>query len=385
MKDIVQIYLPAFGRSYKKKALKEVTKLLPLLSKYGIHGIWLTAMWLSGGYDNGFDIIDYTVDPKYGTTIDLIDVISNAHALGIKVGCDIVPNHVSDKNILAQKCLDGVLGYEDVLCIVSEKEADELTKAGVPSFFGEKAYSDFETIDGIKYARSTFCDYHQLNLNWEAEVVRKYFRVVALRIKDLGFDFVRVDCGPMLLEDVSKADPANPMACMRPKESVKAFMSVAYVGLECFFEWFGPNICSRRFFEQYGNCYAVDCSYVLTGGYRDLAEYKKYSKMYHDEYFIPLLGGHDQMPELNRYGLPWETLLREYVKIFDGKEGYRFIDLLTMAGYKNDTLAPSSDDKKYDACWENNLNERWKSRVPIAPILSLLRQKKRIEYWTFLK
>ena len=187
MKQICMQYAPSFNRS-DLHAINEITNLLGALKKAGFSGIYLISIWEDGGYDNGFDIVKYSVDLKYGTDSQLKELIEKAHELQLTVGVDVVPNHVSDRNILAQNCLNDVPGYEDCLYVVNKEEAERLTEAGVPSFFGKLAYSDF----GDKYVRSTFTDYHQLNLNWESKKVQEYFTRVFQDLKGLGVDFVRI-------------------------------------------------------------------------------------------------------------------------------------------------------------------------------------------------
>lgn len=232
MKKFCQLYMPAFYRSYGKYAVKKVVEILSDLKGAGFSGFYLIALWEDGGYDNGFDVVEYSVNSKFGTDDELEELIYEAHELNLSVGVDIVPSLVSDKNILAQNCLNGVSGYEDCLYVVSKDEAKRLTESGVPSSFGKLAYSDF----GDKYVRSTFCDYHQLNLNWQSQKVQEYFRGVFQNLKDIGVDSVRIDCGMMLLEDVSKANPVNPMACMNPVASIEAIHKVSG-GMQLFFEW----------------------------------------------------------------------------------------------------------------------------------------------------
>ena len=223
MKSICQLYLPSFFRSYKSNAVNVITSILPKLRDVGFSGIYLIGLFQDGGYDNGFDIVSYTVNSQFGTNEDLIRLISAAHNIGLEVGVDVVPNHVSDKHILAQKCLNDEPGYEDCLYVVSKKEADLLTASGVPSFFGKKAYS---LVNG-KYVRTTFADDHQLNLNWNSISVQSYFARLFTNLKAGGIDFARIDCGMMLLEDVTKYDKNNPMACMNPIYSVDAIRNVA--------------------------------------------------------------------------------------------------------------------------------------------------------------
>ncbi|MBP5513147.1 hypothetical protein J6X73_03260 [Candidatus Saccharibacteria bacterium] len=345
MKKICQLYVPAFYRSYGKDAVKEATRLLSSLKKAGFSGIYLISLWEDGGYDNGFDVVRYSINPNFGTDGQFEELILKAHELDLSVGVDVVPNHVSDKNILAQNCLNGVSGYEDCLYVVSENDAMRLTESGVPSFFGKLAYSDF----GDKYVRSTFSDYHQLNLNWQSQKVQEYFKEVFQNLKSVGIDFVRVDCGMMLLEDVSKANPDNPMACMNPVESINAIRKVAD-GMPMFFEWFDPT--STSLFDDMPECYALDCSYVMTGRQNLEWNHKK---------LIPLVGGHDQITLADR-GIDVKGALEKMEK-----SEYGFLDIQTLIGWKTEPgILP--DDEKYDAALDNP-NQRYRARRPIEPVL----------------
>ena len=56
--------------------------------------------------DDGYDIADYTqVLPEFGTLPDFQQLISEAHARGIRVIVDLVPNHTSDEHEWFQAAL----------------------------------------------------------------------------------------------------------------------------------------------------------------------------------------------------------------------------------------------------------------------------------------
>ena len=346
MKKICQIYLPSFHRSYGEKTFGVVTKLLPTLKKAGFVGIYLIALWRDGGFDNGFDVVEYSPNPKFGTEEEFKSIIERAHELGMTIGIDVIPNHVSDEHILAKNCLNGVAGYEDCLYCVSGDEARRLTDAGVPSFFGKFAYSKF----GDRYVRSTFADYHQLNLNWQSQKVQEYFAKLFKRLKALGIDFARVDCGMMLLEDVSKADRANPFACMNPRKSIAAIRKVAG-GMPLFFEWFDPS--TADLFNDKPECYALDCSYVVTG---------KQNTNWNHPKLVPLVGGHDQMTAADR-GLDIDEVLKKMEK-----SEYGFLDIQTLVGWKTDpAILPT--DRKFDADLKNP-NQRYRGRRPVSEFVA---------------
>ncbi len=362
-KWICQLYLYSFFRSYGSKSLRKIRNLLKDLKEVGFAGVYLIALWQDGGADNGFDVVDYTVNPKFGTDKEFMELIKEAHRLGLTVGVDVVPNHVSDQHILAKNCLEGVPGYEDCLYVVTKDEAKRLTAAGVPSFFGELAYSDF----GDKYVRSTFVPRRQLNLNWKCQTVRDYFKSVFRNLESIGIDFVRVDCGMMLLEDVSAADPNNPMACMRPLESVNAIREVAG-NMTLFFEWFDPR--SSVIFKNMPNCYALDCQYVIQKqNFKDWQEYQE---------LIPLLGGHDQMTLADR-GIRWKNVFN---LLLNTVPKYVFLDIQTLIGWTTDPDIYSNylDDKDVDAMLRcdsepNPDNQRYRGRRPIKPVVSSFRNQ----------
>ncbi len=351
MKKICQLYSPSWYRSYGQNALKKITETLNAI-KECFDGIYLIGTWKDGGADNGFDVVEYTINPKFGSDNDLKELIKKAHKLGLEVGVDIVPNHTSDKSEIAQNCINGIQGYEDALYVVDEEQAKVLTEAGVPSFFGQLAYSPF----GDKYIRSTFADFRQLNLNWENEKVREYFKEVFSNLREIGVDFCRVDCGMLLFEDVSKAEVGNPFACMNPVKSVEAIRE-ASGGMPLFFEWFDT---AAALFEGMDGCYALDCSYVMS-----CQQNLNWAET--SEKLVPLLGGHDQMTIEDR-GYNHEEAIEA---LEESKAPYGFLDIQTVIGWKTDPRVLVLDEN-YDADLANK-NQRYRTRRPIHPILQAYR------------
>lgn len=73
--------------------LPGITKKLPYLSELGITGIYLTPVFLAGT-SHKYDTLDYyQVDPAFGSTADLKELVVKAHDLGIRVILDGVFNH----------------------------------------------------------------------------------------------------------------------------------------------------------------------------------------------------------------------------------------------------------------------------------------------------
>ncbi|MDO6416364.1 alpha-amylase family glycosyl hydrolase [Sphingomonas sp. BIUV-7] len=65
----------------------------------GIDAIWISPIYPSPMVDFGYDVSDYTgVHPMFGTLEDFDRLIAAAHARGLKLLLDFVPNHSSDQH-----------------------------------------------------------------------------------------------------------------------------------------------------------------------------------------------------------------------------------------------------------------------------------------------
>jgi len=79
--------------------LKGIIERLPYLAELGVDAVWLSPIFVSPMADFGYDIADYcTVDPLFGTVRDFDALLAAAHARGIKVLLDLVPNHTSERH-----------------------------------------------------------------------------------------------------------------------------------------------------------------------------------------------------------------------------------------------------------------------------------------------
>jgi len=79
--------------------IKGIIDRLPYLQDLGVDAIWLSPIFPSPMADFGYDISDYIgVDPLFGTMQDFDALISAAHASGLKLILDLVPNHTSDQH-----------------------------------------------------------------------------------------------------------------------------------------------------------------------------------------------------------------------------------------------------------------------------------------------
>ena len=79
--------------------LRGITARLDYLVGLGVDAIWISPIYPSPMADFGYDVADYVgVDALFGTLRDFDALLSAAHAKGLRVILDFVPNHTSDQH-----------------------------------------------------------------------------------------------------------------------------------------------------------------------------------------------------------------------------------------------------------------------------------------------
>jgi alpha-glucosidase len=79
--------------------LPGITARLDYIAGLGVDAIWISPFYPSPMKDFGYDVANYTgVDPIFGTMEDFDMLLREAHARGLRVILDFVPNHSSDEH-----------------------------------------------------------------------------------------------------------------------------------------------------------------------------------------------------------------------------------------------------------------------------------------------
>ena len=98
---IYQVYPRSFQDSNADGVgdLEGVRRRLPYLKWLGVDGVWLSPFYRSPMADFGYDVADHCdVDPLFGSLADFDALVADAHARGLRVLIDFVPNHTSDRH-----------------------------------------------------------------------------------------------------------------------------------------------------------------------------------------------------------------------------------------------------------------------------------------------
>jgi len=76
--------------------LAGILQRLEYLAWLGVDAVWISPVYPSPMADFGYDVSDFQgVDPLFGTIEDFDRLLDRAHALGLRVVLDFVPNHTS--------------------------------------------------------------------------------------------------------------------------------------------------------------------------------------------------------------------------------------------------------------------------------------------------
>ena len=173
--------------------LQGVRGKLPYLRDLGIDAIWLSPFYTSPLADGGYDVADYRdVDPRFGTLADFDAMLKDAHALGIRIIVDLVPNHSSDQHQWFQQALAAAPGSperERYMFREGLGEHGELPPNDWESIFGGRAWT--RVPDGQWYLHLFAPE--QPDLNWDNPEVRAEFRDVLRFWLDRGVDGFRID------------------------------------------------------------------------------------------------------------------------------------------------------------------------------------------------
>ncbi len=192
--------------------LPGITARLDHLVDLGVDAIWLSPFYRSPMADGGYDVADYRdVDPTFGTLSDFDALLAAAHARGLKVIVDIVPNHTSHQHPWFQEALAAGPGSPARQRYHFRAHSGDQPPNNLQSIFGGPAWT---RVDSEWYLHMFASE--QPDLNWEHPEVRAEFLDILRFWLDRGVDGFRIDVADSLIKppglpDVgAEDDPTDP-------------------------------------------------------------------------------------------------------------------------------------------------------------------------------
>jgi alpha-glucosidase len=206
---IYQIYPRSFQDSNGDGIgdLEGIRSRLDYVRWLGVHAIWISPIFPSPMADFGYDVSDYCgIDPIFGTLADFEHMLADAHAHGLKVILDFVPNHTSEQHEWFKESRSSKDNPKRDWYIWRDSAPDGGPPNNWLSNFGGSAWEKDEA-SGQYYYHAFLKE--QPDLNWRNPEVRRAMYDVLRCWLDRGVDGFRVDVIWHLMKDPEFRD--NPL------------------------------------------------------------------------------------------------------------------------------------------------------------------------------
>lgn len=189
--------------------LRGIRQRLPYLSELGVDAIWISPIFPSPMADFGYDISDYTgIDPLFGSLEEFDALLTAAHARGLKVLLDLVPNHTSAQHPWFQESRSSRQSAMRDWYIWRDPAPDGGPPNNWLSEFGGSAWQRDERT-GQYYYHAFLAE--QPDLNWRNPAVGEAIHEVMRFWLRRGVDGFRVDViWHLLKDDQFRDNPLNP-------------------------------------------------------------------------------------------------------------------------------------------------------------------------------
>jgi alpha-glucosidase len=197
---VYQVYIRSFadGNGDGIGDIAGLRARLPYLAGLGVDGLWINPWYRSPMRDGGYDVADFhAIDPSFGTLPEAEAFIYQAHALGLRVLLDLVPNHLSDQHAWFQEALRAAPGSPARARFIF-RDGRGARGANPPndwrSNFGGSAWTRIDEADGRpgQWYLHLFAP-QQPDLDWRNPEVREAFTAIMRFWFDLGADGFRID------------------------------------------------------------------------------------------------------------------------------------------------------------------------------------------------
>ena len=211
---IYQVYPRSFADSDGDGIgdLPGIRARLPHLRELGVDALWISPFYPSPMADAGYDVSDYRdIEPIFGTLADADALLADAHAAGLRVIIDLVPNHTSDEHAWFRAALASPPGSPERARYIF-REGRGPDGAQPPndwiSLFGGSAWERVDENGGDRSGQwyLHLFDPKQPDLDWtNPEVVAEFESILRFWL-DRGVDGFRIDVAHGLAKDPAMPD-----------------------------------------------------------------------------------------------------------------------------------------------------------------------------------
>lgn len=176
---------------------------LDAIVELGVDAIWLSPFYRSPQVDAGYDVSDHRdVDPLFGTLDDLDALLDDAHAAGLRVILDLVPNHTSSEHVWFREALEDPSSPARARYLFRPGRGDgSIPPNDWDSLFGGPAWQRVDRPERPATWYLHLFATEQPDLDWTNDEVRAEFLDVVRFWLDRGVDGFRIDVAHGLAKD----------------------------------------------------------------------------------------------------------------------------------------------------------------------------------------
>ena len=206
---IYQIYPRSFMDSNGDGVgdLEGIRKRLDHLAWLGVDALWISPCFPSPMADFGYDVSDYCdIDPRFGSLADFDRLLADAHARGLRILLDLVPNHSSRAHPWFEESRASRSSARRDWYVWRDPKPDGSPPNNWLAVFGGPAWS-LDAATGQYYLHSFLPE--QPDLNWRNPAVVRAMHDVVRFWFERGVDGFRIDVIHRIAKDPKLRD--NPV------------------------------------------------------------------------------------------------------------------------------------------------------------------------------
>ena len=219
---VYEVYVRSFADSDGDGVgdLEGIRSRLTHLVSLGVDAVWLTPFYPSPMADHGYDVADYCdVEPLFGDLAAFDRLLAEAHAQGLRVIVDVVPNHTSKAHPWFQEALADPSSQARSRYVFRDGRGDgSLPPNNWQSVFGGDAWT--RVPDGRWYLH--MFDEGQPDLDWDSREVHEEFLRILRFWLDRGVDGFRSDVAHALYKNPAMDDARDPLPGEDPGDVTSA-------------------------------------------------------------------------------------------------------------------------------------------------------------------
>lgn len=196
----MSLYVDRFSEN-----IQGLQKKLAYFKELGVNFLHLMPIFESpeGESDGGYAVSDFRkVASRFGTLLDLQNLIADMNTANMYLMLDIVLNHTSHHHEWAQKAKAGDPYYQDFFYFYDNRDIPDQLDQTMPEIFPESSPGSFTYVPDLNKWVMTVFHHYQWDLNFSNPNVLVAMMDTILFYANLGVDILRIDAPAFIWKEL---------------------------------------------------------------------------------------------------------------------------------------------------------------------------------------